>query len=139
MNRAGGQAGSQAGSQASGRVGKPRSGILRALLSLLCVLSLLSLPLFLSGCARENPWRAAVLEKAGENRRITGDYDETMAVSCKNGVFVGPEEDSVLSFKGIPYAEPPVGALRRKPPVDAAESDGVYEAYYFGTSPIQTE
>ncbi|MBR0087207.1 MAG: carboxylesterase/lipase family protein [Lachnospiraceae bacterium] len=77
---------------------------------------------------------------AGVNREITGEvYDEALAVSCDNGTFVGKEKNGVHSFKGIPYAEAPVGKLRWKPPVDKAEGDGVYEAFYFGKSGIQTE
>ena len=76
----------------------------------------------------------------GENKEITGSsYDKNLAVACDNGVFVGQETDSVRSYKGIPFAKPPVGSLRWKPPVDAPPSDKVYEAVYFGKSGIQTE
>ena len=47
-------------------------------------------------------------------------------------------EAEVLSFKGIPYAEPPVGSLRWKKPVLAGKRDGVYEARHFGKSPVPT-
>ena len=83
--------------------------------------------------------KAEILASAGENRTVTGEYDRDLSVKCRNGVFVGQEDDGVLAFKGIPYAEPPVGELRWRPPVDAGERDGVYEAYYFGKSPVQTE
>ena len=75
----------------------------------------------------------------GENEEITGTYDRTMAVKCYNGTFVGKSENNVISYKGIPYAEAPVGELRWKSPIFAPQSDGVYEAYYYGKSPIQTE
>ncbi len=75
----------------------------------------------------------------GENKEITGDYDKTLSVKCNNGIFVGKTTENVLSFKGIPYAKPPVGELRWKDPVLAEDSDKVYEAYYFGKIPIQTE
>jgi para-nitrobenzyl esterase len=52
---------------------------------------------------------------------------------------VGQEHNSVISYKGIPYAQPPVGKLRWKEPVSAADDDGVYEAYYYGNSPIQSK
>jgi len=75
-----------------------------------------------------------------ENREITGgDYDASLAAKCDNGTFIGRSLNDVRAYKGIPYAAPPVGELRWKPPVDAASDDGVYEAYHFGRSCIQTE
>ncbi len=38
----------------------------------------------------------------------------------------------VLAFKGIPYAAPPVGALRWKPPAGPAKWDGVRNATQYG-------
>lgn len=76
---------------------------------------------------------------AGENKEITGRYDEALAVRCRNGIFVGRQTGSVLSFKGIPFAEQPVGALRWKPPQAAAPSDKVFEAFYFGHTAVQSE
>ena len=43
------------------------------------------------------------------NSEVTGGYDETHAVKCVNGTFVGTEENGVASWLGIPYAKPPVG------------------------------
>ena len=48
-------------------------------------------------------------------------------------------KNNVLSFKGIPYAKPPIDDLRWKDPILAEDSDKVYEAYYFGESPLQRE
>ena len=75
----------------------------------------------------------------GENRTITGEYDPTLSVKCENGTFVGRKQEAVISFKGIPFALPPVGERRWKPPVSVSPGGGVYEAFYFGPSPIQTE
>lgn len=75
----------------------------------------------------------------GVNRKITGSYDQEHAVRCTNGTFVGKEQDHVLSFLGIPYAVPPTKERRWKRPAEAEEREGVYEAYYFGHAPIQTE
>ena len=76
----------------------------------------------------------------GENRKISDNaYDRKLAVKCDNGTFVGQEKNGIRSYKGIPYAVPPVGSLRWKRPVDAGPDTGVYEAYYYGKSGIQTE
>lgn len=75
----------------------------------------------------------------GENHKITdGNYDPSLAVKCINGTFVGQKKDDVIAFRGIPYVgKQPVGEYRWKAPVDFAADDGVYEAYYFGTVPLQ--
>ena len=82
----------------------------------------------------------------GENHRLAAakdggkaGYDEALAVKCSNGTFVGKADGEVVAYKGVPYAKPPTGDLRWKPPVPAKDDDGTYEAYYFGRSPIQTE
>lgn len=75
----------------------------------------------------------------GENRPIDGDYDETLAVRCRNGVFVGRLNGGILSFRGVPFAKPPVGELRWKRPEPPDSCDGVFEAFYNGKTPIQTE
>ena len=46
-------------------------------------------------------------------------------VSTKYGQVSGVMEEGVLNFKGIPYAAPPVGELRWKPPADPAPWEGV--------------
>ncbi|MBO6161747.1 MAG: carboxylesterase/lipase family protein [Eubacterium sp.] len=76
----------------------------------------------------------------GVNKLIGGSYDQSLAAECINGTFVGRRtDDGILVFKGIPYAKPPVGPLRWKKPRLAGKDNGVYEAYYNGKTPIQTE
>ena len=75
----------------------------------------------------------------GENKEITGEYEKDLSVSCNNGIFVGKKKDDVISFKGIPFAKPPIGELRWKDPILAEDNNKIYEAYYFGKAPIQTE
>ena len=85
-------------------------------------------------------YRKQMRERIGFNRELTGqDYDAVLAVKCHNGTFVGSERDGVRSYKGIPYAMPPVGRHRWKAPEAAAPDDGIYEARFFGKSCIQTE
>ena len=75
----------------------------------------------------------------GENKKITdGNYDKSLAVKCKNGTFVGQKKENVIAYRGIPYVgKQPVGEYRWKAPVECVPDDGVYEAYYFGTVPLQ--
>ena len=75
----------------------------------------------------------------GENKPITDTYDQSLAVRCENGTFVSKAEGDVSVFLGVPFAQPPVGERRWKHPVPVEPDNGVYEAYYNGKSPIQTE
>lgn len=59
------------------------------------------------------------------------------AVKCYNGIFTGSTENGVTSFKGIPYAKPPVGELRWKAPQPVEASDEVFDATRFGKSAFQ--
>ena len=105
------------------------------------IIALLAGVLLLSGCGAgdHEAAKAQIRDLYGENEIITGDYDESLAAVCNNGVFVGLDDNGVISYKGIPYAEPPVGDLRWKDPVPAKDSKTVYQAYYYGHSPVQTE
>jgi para-nitrobenzyl esterase len=56
----------------------------------------------------------------------------------ETGVVVGEAEAGVEAFKGIPYAQPPVGPLRWRPPQPARPWSGERPAADFGHSCIQT-
>jgi para-nitrobenzyl esterase len=43
----------------------------------------------------------------------------------------------VAAYKGIPYAKPPVGELRWRPPVPAPAWEGVHDAGEFGHACLQ--
>lgn len=58
-------------------------------------------------------------------------------VSTLNGQVKGTRIDGVAVWKGIPYANPPLGSLRFRPPQLAEPWEGVYEATKFGPSAIQ--
>ena len=79
------------------------------------------------------------MEQYVENQKIIdGIYDQSLAVKCINGTFVGKKADNIISYKGIPFVgQQPVGNLRWKAPVDVTPDDGVYEAYYYGKAPVQ--
>jgi para-nitrobenzyl esterase len=53
-------------------------------------------------------------------------------VDAPAGTVAGRSEGAVTSFKGIPYAAPPIGDLRWKPPKETARWDGVRHASDFG-------
>lgn len=63
--------------------------------------------------------------------------EATPTVAAPAGSVRGEAEDSVLSFKGIPYAAPPVGELRWQPPQEPAAWDGVRDATEFGPACYQ--
>ena len=75
----------------------------------------------------------------GENKIIQDKYDVSLSAKCYNGTFVGKANKNVIIFKGIPFAKPPIGDLRWKRPEKVEKSDNVYQAYYNGKTPLQTE
>ena len=58
-------------------------------------------------------------------------------VKTSLGTVEGKDLGAVHAFLGIPYAAPPVGDLRWKPPVPAAKWDGVHKATDFGSHCMQ--
>jgi len=62
----------------------------------------------------------------------------TAVVTIAQGMLAGrADAEGVRSFKGIPYAKPPVGRLRWRPPIAAAGWKGVRDAGHFGAGCIQ--
>lgn len=53
-------------------------------------------------------------------------------VQIDTGSIKGFEKDGIRTYLGIPYAAPPVGDLRRRPPQPAASWDGVRECKEYG-------
>jgi para-nitrobenzyl esterase len=58
-------------------------------------------------------------------------------VRVREGVLAGSEAGGIVSFRGVPYAAPPVGPLRFKPPAPAIPWQGIRAATRFGPAPIQ--
>ena len=70
------------------------------------------------------------------------EHEEAAApgkVACENGIMLGKAEDGVVSFKGVPYAKPPVGELRWKAPRAPEPSGAEIECYDFGHTALQYE
>ena len=76
------------------------------------------------------------LETDKENME-KGNYDKSLTIKCLNGIFVVKKDRNVISYKGIPYSEPPIKNLRFFPPVKLNSSSKVYEAYYLSLSSIR--
>lgn len=58
-------------------------------------------------------------------------------VETTRGAVRGLRSDGVQRFLGVPFAAPPLGALRFAPPVEAPAWDGVRDAIAFGPGPLQ--
>jgi para-nitrobenzyl esterase len=57
--------------------------------------------------------------------------------TVSTGALAGAVEDGVAVFRGVPFAAPPVGPLRWRPPQPAAEWQGVRDATRFGPACLQ--
>ncbi len=60
-----------------------------------------------------------------------------LQVKTTAGLVQGKMQENVRAFLGVPYAAPPVGELRWKPPAPAAPWSGVRPATEFGPRPMQ--
>ena len=60
-------------------------------------------------------------------------------VATRSGKVEGTERDGIQVFKGIPYAVPPVGDRRWRPPEPEAPWDGVRDATAFSAQSAQSE
>ena len=60
-------------------------------------------------------------------------------VTLANGIVegTGPQASGVREFKGLPFAEPPIGALRWSPPQPVKNWSGVRQATGFGPRCMQ--
>lgn len=66
-----------------------------------------------------------------------GRAQQPVPVKVDGGLVQGTPEEDLAIYKGIPFAAPPVGDLRWRPPQPAAKWDGVHEATKFAPGPIQ--
>jgi para-nitrobenzyl esterase len=68
---------------------------------------------------------------AASSSKATGD------VTIEKGTLHGSVQDGIVSFKGVPYAAPPVGNLRWKPPQPVASWTGARDSTNFGHDCMQ--
>ena len=66
-----------------------------------------------------------------------GSPPMTTTVEVTGGTIEGVEQDSLFTFKGIPFAAPPVGDLRWKAPTPVEPWTGVKKADAFGPACMQ--
>jgi len=59
-------------------------------------------------------------------------------VTTSLGALRGAWDDELAVFRGIPYAEPPAGALHLQAPVPVRRWDGVRDTTAFGPPPPQS-
>ena len=62
---------------------------------------------------------------------------DLLQVTIDTGILAGSADNGVASFKGIPFAAPPVGNLRWRPPQPAAQWSGVRQATQYGGDCMQ--
>jgi len=64
---------------------------------------------------------------------VNCDYaDQPLVVCTESGPVRGVVQSQTLAFKGIPYAQPPVGPLRWRPPEERVEWEDILDASEFG-------
>jgi len=64
---------------------------------------------------------------------------QTSLIDTRRGQVRGLDDDGVLSFLGLRYAQPPVGELRFMPPVPASGWQGVYDATRWPNRAMQAQ
>jgi len=85
-------------------------------------------------------WLIAVIlvsSASAQEPKKSGPEQASAVVKVDSGRLQGVEADGVISFKGIPFAAPPVGELRWRPPQPTPTWTGVRQAAEFGRSCMQ--
>ena len=89
--------------------------------------------IFSVGAASAAAFALAAATASGPTSRAA----EGTSVTIDTGRLEGVTQDEVISFKGIPFAKPPVGELRWKPPQPLARWSGVRKAESYGADCMQ--
>ncbi|MGE0132962.1 MAG: carboxylesterase/lipase family protein [Blastocatellales bacterium] len=80
---------------------------------------------------------AAILVTSASAQEARKPEQASAVVKVDSGQLQGVEADGVTSFKGIPFAAPPVGELRWRPPQPTPKWTGVRQAAEFGRNCMQ--
>lgn len=71
--------------------------------------------------------------------RVSGQSSDSIVVKTESGAVRGVLKNGVISWKGIPFAAPPLGKLRWRVPQPPVSWSGVRDAYKFGPACMQTD
>ena len=89
---------------------------------------------FLKSC-QPGVWFGAAL--LGLAAMVSGNAAQPPVARVEGGELQGVVDGGVVSYKGIPFAAPPVGDLRWRPPQPVASWTGVRQAAEFGADCMQ--
>ena len=74
------------------------------------------------------------------SRSASATEPQSTAVTTESGAVQGVRlSGNISAFRGIPYAAPPLGTLRWKPPSPPAHWEGVRQAAQFGAACLQLQ
>ena len=72
-----------------------------------------------------------------QNQTKGADRKYMVRATTKYGTIKGRKKEGFLTFRGIPYARPPVGDLRFRPPQEPEPWDGIRDCTSFGPPALQ--
>lgn len=67
------------------------------------------------------------------------EFEDGTIVQTQTGKVQGVQEGEIVSFKGIPFAKPPVGELRFAPPEKATSWEGILECSEYRECAVQVD
>lgn len=79
----------------------------------------------------QNRWKLACLLAAVANLATAGVAQQ---VNTESGTISGVSADGLRVYRGVPFAAPPVGDLRWRPPIPAVPWTGVRKADAFASA-----
>ena len=92
----------------------------------------------LSGCTQPQQATAPATTQATTQAVVTGTAPgDSLVVKTDNGYVSGLRQDDLRVYLGIPFAAPPVGDLRWRPPAPVKNWTGVRQATAFSANPPQ--